>query len=142
MKKVLMLFGGLFVIIALVVTYNITFSANYREPDIKGVEISVITNEHHTNEAMTKASDALIEEFKESFKGCTLTKIYYNELEDKYLDKKYKDESYSEVVVLLAEFNTDGRQEVLDLNKTYKDYKFVIVRKTDDSEYRVIDSFA
>ena len=141
MKKILITFGGLVVIIALVVTYNVTFSANYREPNIKGVEIAVITNEHHSNETMTSAEDALIKNFKEEFKGCTLKKIYYNEVDDKYLDGKYNNETYHEVVVLLAEFSTDGKQEVLNLNDTYKDYKFVIARKTDTSEYRVIDSF-
>ena len=141
MKKVLITFGALVFIIALVVTYNVTFSANYREPNIKGVEISVITNEHHTNETMTSAEDALIKNFKENFKGCTLKKVYYNEADDKYLDGKYNNETYHEVVVLLAEFTTDGKQEVLNLNDTYKDYKFVIARKTETSEYRVIDSF-
>ena len=141
MKKILIAFGALFIIITLVVTYNVTFSANYREPDIKGVEIAVITNEHHTNEAMSSAEDALIKNFKETFKGCTLKKIYYDETQDTYLDGKYNNDIYHEIVVLLAEFTTDGKQEVLNLNDTYKDYKFVIGRKTETSEYRVIDSF-
>lgn len=141
MKKLLIGFSGLLIIIIFVITYNASFSASYRDPKVNGFELGIITNENHSDENMSLAEDALLSNFKERFNGCKLLKISYSSEEDKYLNKVYKEEPFDEIIVLEAKFKTDGEQEVLDLNKVYDNYKFVIARKTPTSSFVVIDKY-
>lgn len=141
MKKILIGFSCILIIVIFVITYNASFSASYRQANVKNIELSTLSNDNHSNELMELAQESLISEFKEDFDGCKLLKISYYADDDKYLDKKYNNDIYDEVIVLNINFSTDDKQEVYDLNKTYENYKIVLARKTSSTKFRIIDKY-
>ena len=84
-----------------------------------------------------------------SFPAATLTKIWYdeeksNDLVDLYLENgngSTNGVKAENVIILLSNFDVDGSGEnpVLNPNSTYSDYKWILIRDSKDSAWKIDD---
>lgn len=138
MKKILIIFAILIVIIASIVTYNITFGLYYREPITSNVIVNNLDNSHHELKNMKKAKALLINYFKEKYKGCILKTISYEESADIYLNGIYNKDKYHDIIVLRALVKTDKLQENLEPNSKVE-LDFIIGKKNETVDYHVLE---
>lgn len=87
------------------------------------------------------AVDVIEREFRRSWKGCTLTEIYYagDETTAAYQDWVDRSEAY-EVIVLLSSFDVDssGGDGSLNPNSSYENWKWILVR-SDGGVWKHVD---
>ncbi|GFZ30280.1 hypothetical protein CSC2_08060 [Clostridium zeae] len=100
-----------------------------------------------TKEEINKAVDCVKNNF--AFKGCTLTKVWYDEEKSKSLSEGYMKNGRGSVngvkpenvIVLLSNFDVDGsgNNPVLTPNSTYSDYQWILIRDSKDSDWVIDD---
>ena len=96
-------------------------------------------------EEITKAIDTVKNNF--NFKGCTLTKVWYNEEKSNYFTKGYlatgkgsiNNVTSENVIVLLSNFDVDslGGDGSFEPNSTYGDWQWTLIRDSKTSDWKI-----
>ena len=137
MKKLL----SLFVLINLI----ITLVSCSTQTDI---EISISSSTKFSDSEITSAIDCAKKKFKD-FKGCTLTRIWYDEEKSNILIPGYlssgkgsiNNVTEDNVIILLSEFDVDssGGDGSMNPNYTYTDWNWIVIRDSKTDDWRVDD---
>lgn len=101
--------------------------------DVSNAKTRNVGSEIYSQEEIDDAVEVIIKEFKSSWKGCTLTDIYYagdDRIED-YQDWAERNNA-DEVIVLGSSFDVDssGGDGALNPDSTYSDWNWILVRKS------------
>ena len=98
-----------------------------------------------TEEEITKAIDTVKNNF--NFKGCTLTKLWYDEEKSNYFSKAYlgtgkgsvNDVEAENVIVLLSNFDVDssGGDGSFEPNSTYGGWQWVLIRDSKANDWEI-----
>lgn len=86
----------------------------------------------YSQEDISSAIEVIKKEFKSSWKGCTLTEVYYAGDDISKAHKDWADRNNAnEVIVLLSSFDVDSSDgdDSLNPNSTYDNWKWILVRK-------------
>lgn len=99
--------------------------------NISNVKISSVKSDIYSEEDIIAAENAIINEFKLNWSGCTLKEIHY--AGDNYADDmKHWENFYNkdEAIVLLSTFDVDssGGDGSLNPNSTYDNWNWILVR--------------
>ena len=96
-----------------------------------GIKTHHVDSQIYQQDDIDLAIETIKKEFKNEWKGCTLTEIYYagdqmSQDHQDWADRYQKDE----VIVLLSSFDVDlsGGDGSLSPNSTYSDYMLILVR--------------
>lgn len=128
MKKLLMI--GLIILCAALtacekpgITDNVTID--------KGV------SEKFSEEELNGAVNCVIQRF-ENFKGCELTKLWYDEEHSNSWTKEY---TPGTAIVLLSEFNTGhiSPNSGFNPNYTYENWSWILTREDENADWQVKD---
>ena len=109
--------------------------------NVNEVNIRNVDSEIYSEDDINAAINTIIKEFNSSWKGCTLTEIYY--AGDNFV-KDYQDwadrNNADEVIVLLSSFDVDssGGDGSLEPNGTYSGWKWILVR-TNGGQWQHVD---
>ena len=107
----------------------------------KNVKIQEVNSELYTQDEINSAIGTIKEEFKDHWKGCTLTDIYYagDDTSKDYQDWANRNDA-DEVIVLLSSFDVDasGGDGSLNSNSTYDDWNWILVR-TNGGKWEHVD---
>ena len=88
-------------------------------------EKSKIYSEADINEAF----DVVLDCFRKEFDGCTLLELGYAGDDTRAEQKEWATQyDADECILLVCSFETNGRQDVLNPNSTYENYKWVLTR--------------
>ena len=88
-------------------------------------EKSKVYTETDINEAM----DVVLDCFRKEFDGCTLLELGYAGDDTRAEQKEWATQyDADECILLVCSFETNGRQDVLNANSTYENYKWVLTR--------------
>jgi hypothetical protein len=101
-----------------------------------GFTTTMTESEIFSNEDFDSAVGAL-EEYFESFEGCTLKSVSYAGDDEVKAEAEYQGLDPELVMVLKSTFETDGEdhQNGLEPNHTYEDYKWIFTRQTTDGSW-------
>ena len=109
--------------------------------NVKNVETHEVESELYTQEDIDAAIDTIKKEFRENWKGCSLTEIYYagDELTKAHQDWTDRYDA-DEVIVLLSSFDVAifGADKSLNAGDIYDDWNWILVRK-DGGEWEHVD---
>ncbi len=112
------------------------------EADVSQVEIKEVASEIYSQDDINAAIDSIITEFQANWSGCTLKEIYYAGDDVVKANADYaKNNDADEVMVLMSTFDVDstgGANGSLDPDSTYKDWNWILVRKT-GGEWKHVD---
>lgn len=101
--------------------------------EIKNAKTREVASVMYTQADIEAAIETILIEFEENWNGCSLTEIYYSGDET---SRAYQDladgKDADEVIVLLSSFDVDssGGDGSLNPNSTYRNWKWILVRKT------------
>lgn len=101
--------------------------------DVQHVTEKVGDSDLYSAGDIESAMAVVEKEFRKSFRGCTLTKLWYDEnvckLEQEDLLSQYGGD---EAIVLLSDYEVgkSGGDGSLDPNSTYKNWEWILVRST------------
>ena len=101
--------------------------------DIKHVTEKCGDSDLYTAEEIESAMAAVKKEFKKSFRGCTMTKIWYDENVCKLEQEEWKTQYQTDdVVVLLSDFEVGkrGGDGSLTPGTTYRNWEWILIRNT------------
>lgn len=106
--------------------------------NVDGVKTHQVDSKIYSQEEISAAICTIENEFKRSWKGCTLTEIYYAGDERNAQFQQWRDAE--EVIVLLSSFDVDssGGDGSLNPDSAYDNWNWILVR-TDGGEWRHID---
>src|SRR5690554_5167532 len=99
--------------------------------DISNVKRTMTASEVYSEQDINDAMDIVEKYFKSSFKGCTLTDLWYEENVSVPVSKGWaKQYDSDESIVLLSNFYVDssGGDGSLNPDSTYKDWQWILVR--------------
>lgn len=122
-------------------------STDYR---VNNAKVTIGKSEKFSEEEINDAVECTKEKFK-SFKGCTLTDIWYDEEKSNKLTHNYLEEgnggyesgaTEENTIVLMANFDVDfwGASPSLEPNSTYTDYQWYLVRESKNTKWEVVGS--
>lgn len=102
------------------------------------------TSTLYEEEQINKAFDAVENQFKSDFKGCTLTELRYDKgVENKFVDEmqRYQTLHNRELMIVLSDFVTDRSAGDLGMipNETYTDWSWSLVRVEDPQGWEVVE---
>lgn len=101
--------------------------------DVSNVKTRNVDSEIYSQAEIDDAVEVIIKEFKSSWKGCTLTEIYYagDDRIENYQDWAERNNA-DEVIVLGSSFDVDssGGDGSLNPDGTYSDWSWILVRKS------------
>src|SRR5574344_928769 len=127
-------------IVCLMLSFILVFSLSACSRNVNQVKTHNVESEIYSEEDIAAAIDTIKKEFK-SWKGCTLTEIYYAG-DDKSKDHQdWADRNKSdEVIVLLSSFDVDssGGNGSLNPNSTYDNWMWILVR-TNGGQWQHVD---
>lgn len=92
---------------------------------------------------INEAYNVVEKRFSEDFEGCTLTELRYDaEVENRFADEimRYAVEENQELIVLLSNFDTDGKggDGSFNPNDTYTDWQWYLVRTADMKSWEIV----
>nr|WP_326184791.1 hypothetical protein [uncultured Oscillibacter sp.] len=128
MKRVLYLMALVFFTLAL---------AGRGGEKISGSDIEIGPSDDYTEAEITAAMDIVQEHFENTFEGCTLTALRYDEDEVGDMEAEWAEQyDADQAIVLLSDFETDqrGGDGSLNPNDTYANWQWILVR-TDGGEW-------
>lgn len=101
------------------------------EGNIDNVKTHKVDSKIYSQEEILSAIEVIKKEFKKSWKGCTLTEIYYAGDEISKENKEWSDVDDEEVITLLSSFEVDssGGDGSLNPNSTYDNWNWILVRE-------------
>jgi hypothetical protein len=116
---------------------SITLIACSNRGNTDNVVIDIGRSEKFSSDEINSAMDCVIQKFK-VFKGCKLTKLWYDEERS---DLWTKDYAPGTAIVLLSEFDVDaaGGDGSLEPNSTYEDWSWILIRANENSNWQVKD---
>lgn len=121
-------------------SFILVFSLSACSRNVNQVKTHNVESEIYSEEDIAAAIDTIKKEFK-SWKGCTLTEIYYAG-DDKSKDHQdWADRNKAdEVIVLLSSFDVDssGGNGSLNPNSTYDNWMWILVR-TNGGQWQHVD---
>ncbi|MBK1812318.1 DUF4829 domain-containing protein [Clostridium sp. YIM B02505] len=139
MRKVIMSLCTILLLLSLVACKSNNASSNLTVDNGQSTKF--------TKEEVNKAIDCVKNNF--AFKGCTLTKVWYDEEKSDSIAKSYMSNGRGavngvkseNVIVLLSNFDVDGSGEnpVLNPNSTYSDYQWILIRDKKNSKWTIDD---
>ena len=102
------------------------------------------TSTLYEEEQINKAFDAVENQFKSDFKGCTLTELRYDKgVENKFVDEmqRYQTLYNRELMIVLSDFVTDRSAGDLGMipNETYTAWSWSLVRVEDPQGWEVVE---
>ena len=109
--------------------------------NVSKVNTHNVDSEIYSEEDINAAIDTIKKEFKNDWKGCTLTEIYY---EGDDSSKDHQDwanrNNADEVIVLQSSFDVDssGGDGSLNPNSTYNGWNWILVR-TNGGQWQHVD---
>lgn len=108
--------------------------------DISNVKRSMYESQVYNTAEINAAMNMVEQKFKESFVGCTMTDIWYDDYVSNASARDYaKQFGYVEAIVILSDFTVDekGAGTSFTPGDTYKKWHWVLVRNTDDSSWEL-----
>lgn len=137
--------GTYFFIIILMLFSLAGCSSDHRGNDAK---VTIGKSEKFSEEEINDSVECTKEKFK-SFKGCTLTDIWYDEEKSNKLTQSYLEygggyeagNTADNVVVLMSNFEVDssGGDGSLEPNSTYTDWQWDLVKNIKTGKWEVVD---
>lgn len=132
-----------------VLIFGLLFSSCYQNnKESSNVEVNISESSKFSKEKIQEAVNCVKDKFSE-FKGCTLTKIWYDEKKSDSFIKGYMTSgkgsqngvSKENVIVLLSEFKVDsaGGDGSLEPNSTYSDWNWILIKDSKTNKWRVDD---
>lgn len=125
-----------------------SFSACSKVGKTDNVEISIGKSDKFTEDEINNAANCVKESFK-SYKGCTLTKLWYDEEKSnqeiesymKYGRGSINGVKPENVIIFLSNFDEDssGGDGVLNPNSTYGDYNWLLIMDSETGNRKVDD---
>ncbi|WMT80677.1 DUF4829 domain-containing protein [Terrisporobacter mayombei] len=118
-----------------IVLYFLRF---YMHWDVDNVNQSISHSEVYSNQDIDTAMNIVKREFRDEFKGCVLTDLWYNEdISISSSDEWAKQYNSDEAIILLSNFDVDssGGDGSLDPNSTYTDWQWILVRDRENSKW-------
>ena len=119
----------------------LVFSLSACGGNVRGVKTHHVDSEMYSQDDINSAIDTIKKEFKNDWKGCTLTEIYYagddcSKDHQDWADRNNADE----VIVLLSSFDVDssGADGSLNPNSTYDNWNWILVR-TNGGQWQHVD---
>ena len=119
----------------------LVFSLSACGGNVRGVKTHHVDSEMYSQDDINSAIDTIKKEFKNDWKGCTLTEIYYagddcSKDHQDWTDRNNADE----VIVLLSSFDVDssGADGSLNPNSTYDNWNWILVR-TNGGQWQHVD---
>lgn len=109
--------------------------------NVENVVTEEVKTELYTQEDIDSAIGIIKTEFKDHWKGCTLTEIYFAGDEFSKNHQEWADRNDAdEVIVLLSSFDVDesGGDGSLNPNSTYDNWMWILVRDN-GGEWRHVD---
>lgn len=101
--------------------------------DIRHVTEKIGESDLYTAGDIESAMAVVEKEFRKSFHGCSLTKLWYDENVCRLEQKDWTDQyGTDEAIVLLSDFEVgkSGGDGSLDPGRTYKNWEWILVRNT------------
>ncbi len=92
---------------------------------------------------INEACNVVEKKFAKDFEGCTLTELRYDaEVENRFGNEitRYAKEKNQELIVLLSNFDTDGKggDGSFNPNDTYTDWQWYLVRTADRKSWEIV----
>ncbi|MHC1683059.1 MAG: DUF4829 domain-containing protein [Clostridiaceae bacterium] len=125
-----------------------SFSACSKVGKTDNVEVSIGNSDKFSENEINDAVNCVKESFK-SYKGCTLTKLWYDEEKSnqeiesymKYGRGSVNGVKPENVIILLSNFDVDssGGDGSLNPNSTYGDYNWILIRDSETGKWKVDD---
>ncbi len=110
--------------------------------------VSIEKSDKFTEQEINDAVSRVKEKFKD-FKGCTLTRLWYDEEKSNSFIKGYMSNGKGSVngvkaenvIVLLSDFKVDssGHEGGFNPNSTYSDWNWILIRDSKTDSWRVDD---
>ena len=105
-------------------TYSTTYSVSWDE------------SERFSDEELQAAADYVLKQFETGYKGCTLKRVYYDEVESVKLAASYIDEPQydiygmdpNDIIVLFSDFRTGIRSGSFEPNSNYDGWTWYLIR--------------
>lgn len=126
------------IIVVIVLVFLIQFFYpffDFRKGDVSKVNIINKESEFYSKEEITEAIDVILNDFKESCKGCTLKEISYigDDENNNYIDWSDRNNK-EEVIVLISTFSTSETttEQGLNANDLYQDWNWILVRNKNE----------
>jgi hypothetical protein len=108
--------------------------------------VSIGKSDKFSQEEINNAINCVKKKFKD-FRGCNLTKLWYDEEKSNYFIKVYGKGSVNgvkaeNIIVLLSTFdvNSSGGDGSLNPNSTYSNWNWIVIRDRKTGNWRVEDS--
>jgi len=140
MKKIISIICLILVVFSIVAFRQVCKTHN--------VVVSTATSDKFSEEEINSAISCVKKKFKD-FKGCTLTKLWYDEAKSNDFIKGYLSNGHGSVngvkaenvIVLLSNFNVDssGGDGSLNPNSTYGGWNWILIRDSKTGNWRVDD---
>ena len=128
-------------IVCIMLGILLVFSLSACGGNVRGVKTHHVDSEMYSQDDINSAIDTIKKEFKNDWKGCTLTEIYYagddcSKDHQDWADRNNADE----VIVLLSSFDVDssGADGSLNPNSTYDNWNWILVR-TNGGQWQHVD---
>ena len=135
-KKKVLIIGIVSVICVCIGIFFITRPR--RDKDVEPAENAESLPGVYTAQEIEDAKQIVRDQFTEMFTGCTLTGLWYDgEISRKQADEWAKQYEAKEALVLLSNFDVDasGGDGSLNLNSTYTDWNWILVRNSDSEAW-------
>lgn len=110
---------------------------------------TIVSSDKFSEAEISDAMYSVMDKFDNAFKGCELTKLWYDEeisnaQVESYMTSgrgSFNGINKNNVIVLLSEFNVDssGGDGSLNPNSTYNNWMWILIRDSDKGEWRVDD---
>lgn len=104
--------------------------------NVSHVQTSFSDTDSHKEEDIRKAMEIVRRYFRKEFKGCTLTKLWYEENFSSTFEGEWMHQyNGKEAIVLLSNFDVDGSggDGSLNPNETYTDWEWILVKDHNDT---------
>ena len=108
--------------------------------NVKSVNQTIEKSEVYSEKDIEKAMETVKRKFKFSFKGCTLTDLWYDEdISLSSVGSWASQYNADEAIVLLSNFDVDssGGDGSLNPNDTYGDWQWILVRDKGDRNWKL-----
>lgn len=112
------------------------------------VQVNIGKSDKFSEEEINDAVKSVKGKFK-CFKGCTLTKVWYDEEKSNEYIKGYlsngggsvNDAEAENVILLISEYDVDssGGDGSLNPNSTYSNWNWILIRSSEKSNWKVKD---
>ena len=108
--------------------------------------VEIGESDKFSGDEIQSAADLVTDE-ETGYENCSLLSVCYDEEKSDAAVKSYmehgrgKDNNVSEenVIVMLSSFKTYGEQPVLNSNHTYENYRWILIRDSESSPWRIDD---